>query len=137
MTAWSKTALALAGAAVALGAIGEAPRTVHRDAKGLERATLDVSRAILLEDAPAARKALDELVEHSPALGPDAAGLFGADIYNTDRAFHTTLNNAREYAGRGNLEELFNEFVWIQRSCRRCHELSRPRGLLPRDGPLR
>ena len=128
---------ASAGAAwfAASGAQPEA-RPVHDDPAALERAMLEAFRELFREDAPAARKALDRMLELSRRLSPEERDHLGGALLSTDRAYRTTLNGVREKSGAGEVDAAYDEFDWVQRTCRDCHGLARERGLLPAEGPL-
>jgi hypothetical protein len=122
---------ATADEAVRDEAVSETVPSIHRDARALEDATLAVTRALLREDAEAARNALDLMARHTRRLDRLEDEALGSDILSFDHGFHVTLGRSRELAGKGNLEEAFNQFVWVQRSCVGCHRLAREQGLLP------
>lgn len=110
----------------------EAPdvERLHGDAKNIEQAVLDATRAFMREDSAAARKALDRLANESRELAPEDDARYGSAVLNYNRALRVTLDRARESAGKGELEPAFDQFVWVQRTCRICHGLARERGLL-------
>jgi hypothetical protein len=127
-------AAALAGSAddAPPGTEGEVPlQPVHADTRGLEDAVLEATAAYLHEDGAAARKALDGIAANCRVLRLEDEEALGREVVVYDGAFHTTLNRARELASRGDLEESFNQFVWVQRSCVACHRLARRAGLSP------
>ncbi len=97
-----------------------APSTLHAhvDPAGLERAVLDATLAFLRSDLVSARSALDRIEESCNRLKRDEGTPFSGDVIVYDQAFHAALDFAREYAGKGRLEESFDQFVWIQRGCR-------------------
>jgi hypothetical protein len=97
----------------------------HADAEALERSVLAVVRSILRGEVEAATRELARTAELAPPLGPDRERDYGAEIYNGDRAFQITLTRAREDAADGNLDELFQEFSWLQRTCLHCHTKGR------------
>ena len=129
--------LLVAGVAWAALASEEAGKRYHRDSKSMEQASLAMSRALILEDMAAARKALEQLAEISPPLAPEAKEIFGRPIYDADRALQQTLTRAREFAALENVSRTFDEFIWVRRTCLSCHEISRKEGRLPATGPLR
>ena len=51
-----------------------------------------------------------------------------------EEALHKVLGNTREYVVSGEMDRAFDEFTWVQRTCRNCHRLARERGLLPTKG---
>jgi len=115
----------------------EAPKPYHQNALAMEEASLAVSRALIVEDMQAARKALDTLAEVSPALVPEAKEIYGRPIYDADRALQQTLTRAREFAALENVARAFDEFIWVRRTCLNCHDIGRKEGRLPASGPLR
>jgi hypothetical protein len=127
--------LTLAGLGTLLVAEGPA-RPLHRDGKSMGQATMAVSRGLIFEDAEMVRKALEELGHASPPLKVEEREIFGREIYDADRAFHLTLVRAREYAALGDIAKMFDEYVWVQRTCMNCHGISRKQGLLAAEGPI-
>lgn len=101
---------------------------VHADAAALERAVLDTTAAFLHEDLPAARAALDRVEAACRRLGPDDTPAYASELVVYDQAFHVTIDRAREFAGRGIADKAFDQFVWMQRGCRACHDLARKSG---------
>ena len=112
------------------------PRRVHKNGKALAEGLLEVTAALLRDDAKAARTALDRMEEACRRLPPEEDEFFGSGILILDRALHKVLSGSREYSGAGEVERAFDEFVWVQRTCRQCHALAREQGLLPKTGPL-
>ena len=106
---------------------------IHRDHKVMEDSAVEVTRSLLLEDSVGAKRALDRLYEFSPPITPEIGNALGEKVYVADKAFHTTLQRAREYAAAGNVEAVFDEYVWVQRTCRQCHRLMRS---APAPAPL-
>lgn len=102
----------------------------------MERETLRVVRAFLRDDPETAQAALERLDASCRRLAPEEDERFGAGARTLDQALHRVVGNAIEYAGAGQTERAFDEFVWAQRTCRRCHALAREQGLLPAKGPL-
>ena len=128
-------ALALAFAARAADEPATEPpaplRRVHPDPQRVVEHTLEAARAFLTEDAHAARAALDALTRESPPLDRDRDEGYGHEILSFDRAFHVTIDRSRESATGGDLEDAFNQFVWVQRACVTCHGMAREKGFLP------
>ncbi len=112
------------------------PRRVHSDGKALAAALLEVTAALLRDDAKAARPALDRMEEACRRLPPEEDEFFESGMISLDRALHRVLAGSREYSGAGDAGRTFDEFVWVQRTCRQCHSLAREQGLLPKTGPL-
>ena len=121
---------------VALAAEAE-PKPYHRDAKAMEQTSLAVSSALIVEDMQAVREALNKMAEISPALVPEAKEIYGQPIYDADRALQQTLTRAREFAAFDNVSRAFDEFIWVRRVCKNCHDAARKEGRLPESGPLR
>ncbi len=111
-------------------------RRLHVDGKALAEALLDVTAALLRDDGKAARLALDRMEEACRRLPPEEAEFFGSGLITLDQALHKVLTGSREYSGAGEVERTFEEFIWVQRTCRQCHALARDEGLLPKTGPL-
>jgi len=112
------------------------PRRVHSDGKALAEALYEVTAALLRDDTKVARAALDRMEEACRRLEPEEVEFFGSGMITLDRALHKVLSGSREYAGAGEVERTFDEFIWVQRTCRQCHTLAREQGLLPKKGPL-
>jgi hypothetical protein len=104
---------------------------VHRDAQALEDGVLEATRAFLREDAPAFRAEMDRMEAATRRLDREADAAYGPDLLTYEQAFHVTLDRAREFAARGDLENAFHQFVWVQRACVTCHGLAREKALLP------
>lgn len=113
----------------------QAPR-VHSDGKVLAEATLEATEALMRDDGAAARRALDRMEQACRQLAPEEGPSFFDGILTLDRAFHKTLTNSREYSAAGEVDTTFDEFIWVQRTCRQCHALAREAGMLPQKGPL-
>ncbi len=111
-------------------------RRVHSDGKALAGALLEVTAALLRDDPKAARLALDRMEEACRTLAPEEDEFFGSGMITLDRALHKVLAGSREYSGAREVERTFDEFIWVQRTCRQCHALAREQGLLPKKGPL-
>ena len=126
----------LAGAVFLADSTSPERASFHSDGKAVERAALEVSRALYRDDAAAARKALDSLEKLCRRLNPEEEETFGSEIVSTDRAYHLALDRTRELAGKGQAEQAFEQFFWVQRTCRACHGFARDRGMLPAKGPL-
>jgi len=132
------------GAAMALGAgFGAAAtdeaaevREYHVDGPAMGRAATQASAALLREDVEVARKALRTLQDSAGRMQPEEGDLFGTGSRTFDRALHKVLSTTRESLAGGETGRAFDEFVWVQRTCRECHAVARERGLLPADGPL-
>lgn len=110
---------------------GGTPPPVHRDAVVLERSSLETVRSFLREDSVAACRALEQVEENTRRLDRLVDAAYGEELIIYEQAFHTTLDRARELAGKGRLEDAFNQFVWVQRACIVCHGIAREQGLLP------
>jgi hypothetical protein len=106
-------------------------RTVHTDSVALVQRSLDTTRAFLAEDPAAARTSLDSLKKLTPPLDRELDEPFGSEMINLDRAFHVTIDRSREFATAGRQAEAFDQFVWVQRACIKCHGLAREAGRLP------
>ena len=105
----------------------------------LEEAVLDAILAFLREDQAGALDAIRRVGTYSRPLkrGPDD-DRYSREVVNYDQAFHIVVGHSREFAEQGDLKNSFNQFVWVQRTCVECHDLSRREGVLPDDGkPLR
>ena len=103
---------------------------VHGDARLLVGATSDALRALLVEDAVAARLALDRVDAQIRELKAEEHVHYGRDLVSYSRALKQTINLARETAGRGDVDRAFDEFVSIQLACRTCHDHARKEGLV-------
>lgn len=111
-------------------------RRVHSDGKALAEALMEVTEALLRDDGKTARLALDRMEDACRRLPPEEIEFFGSGMITLDRALHKVLSGSREYSGAGEVERTFDEFIWVQRTCRQCHALARDQGLLPKTGPL-
>jgi hypothetical protein len=109
---------------------------VHVDGKAMERAAVRASASLLRDDPVAAKQALKQLDAACRRLNPEEDETFGPGARTLDQALHKVLGNTREYVGAGEMDRAFDEFTWVQRTCRQCHVLAREHGLLPSKGPL-
>jgi hypothetical protein len=133
--------------AVCFGVRGEVPsaraepsdppeREVHADAGRLVQSVLDTTHAFLAEDPVAARAALDAVKAATPPLHPDDdEPSYGSEMVNLDRAFHMTIDLAREHVTDGRMTKGFDQFVWVQRACVKCHKMAREQGRVVRLQP--
>lgn len=108
--------------------------SVHLDVRAVEEGVLEATRAFLREDPAAFRRGLDRVETATRRLDREADEAYGSDLITYEKAFHVTLDRAREFAIRGDLENAFHQFVWVQRACITCHGLAREQGLLPPAG---
>lgn len=109
---------------------------VHVDGKAMGRAATAATAALLRDDPVAAKEALRQLEASCRRLSPEEDDMFGPGARTLDQALHKVLGNTREYVGAKEMDRAFDEFTWVQRTCRHCHALARERGLLPAKGPL-
>jgi hypothetical protein len=101
------------------------PAPIHADGAALERAVADAATAFLRSDQRVTREALDRIEAGCRRLGrDDAQGRF-KDVVVYDEAFHKTLDLAREFSASGEIDKSFDQFVWVQKTCRTCHALAR------------
>jgi len=122
--------------ALAVRAQEPAPQPVHRDSAKLLEAVGDAARAHAIEDLAAMGTALDRIDANTRPLGDADRAVYGARTVNYDQAFHVTLDRARQLLAGGDLENAFNQFVWVQRACVVCHADARESGVqIPRPAP--
>lgn len=101
------------------------PPSPHSDGKAAEQAVLDATLAFLREDLKAARPALDRIEAACRRLREDDREAYGPEVVSYDRAFHAALDASREMAGSGDLQRSWEQFMWVTKGCRGCHELAR------------
>jgi hypothetical protein len=104
-------------------------RPVHGKGSDVERLVLEAARGYLREDAAAAKRALDGVAKAFDGLRAEEESIYGEAVVNYDQAFRVTVDRARELAAAGAFDESFDQFVWIQRTCRICHAQAREAGL--------
>jgi hypothetical protein len=109
---------------------------VHADGAAMERRTVEVTRALMHDDSHAVRAALDALEAACRELTPTDVDVLGHRFRTLDQAMHRVIGRTTAYVDAGQFDEAFDEFVWVQRTCRQCHTEARKKGLLPADGPL-
>lgn len=109
-------------------------RDVHKSSEALLRSVLDTTAAFLAEDPVAARAALDRVKDNTPPLHPDDDAAYGSEIVNLDRAFHVTIDLSREFVTKRRMAEGFDQFVWVQRACVKCHGMAREAGWIRSSG---
>lgn len=97
------------------------PRKLHDDAAALRRGMTDALDALLRDDAPGVRSALDRIEAACRRAEPEERATLGDKTTTFDGAFHRQLDLARELAGRGNLEGLAPHFYGLIKGCRGCH----------------
>lgn len=98
----------------------------HVDPAALERAMLDTTLALLRSDPAAARAAMDRVEAGCRRAGPDDG--LSPEILEIDVAFHRTLDLAREWAARGDVEKTWDQLYWIPKGCRQCHAATKKAG---------
>jgi hypothetical protein len=101
------------------------PVPVHADAAEFENAFIDTIRAFVRSDLGAARAALDRMEAGCRRLESDEASPYPQSVVDVDRAFHSTLDKAREYAIKGHEDRAFEQLYWIEKACRMCHDVGR------------
>jgi len=110
--------------------------TFHPAAGDLERAVLDLTRAIVREDVEAAREAMRRIRALEPRrFEADPRPQLPGNIGAIERAFHLTVDAAHAAVDRGDFEDLLSQQRWIITACGRCHTEARRLGQLP-AGPL-
>lgn len=103
---------------------------VHPDPAALEQALLDAVRALVRDDPVAARTALDRVEKGCRRLGQDEIPSFSSDLVEYDAAVHLTIDRTREFSARGDLDRAQEQTWWLQKGCRKCHEIARKDGLM-------
>ena len=101
------------------------PPSPHPDGKAAEQAVLDATLAFLREDLKTARSALDRIEAACRRLREDDHQAYGSEVVGYDRAFHAALDVSREMASAGNLQRSWEQFMWVTKGCRGCHEIAR------------
>jgi hypothetical protein len=101
------------------------PAPFHADGAALERAVQDATAAFLRSDLRSAREALDRIKAGCPTLARDGAPKRSDDEMLSDQLLQRTLDLAREFSVSGETDKAFDQFAWVQRACRMCHELAR------------
>jgi hypothetical protein len=114
----------------------DAPKRVHPRPELLRPALREIATSLMRDDVVAALAAVERLEEANPQLFIEDNEHFGPTAKNLSQALHKVLDGTKGYLHRGDAEEAFNEFVWVQRTCRSCHQKGRELGLLPAEGPL-
>ena len=113
-------AVLLLGALVSVA--GDAPpQKLHLDPSDLRRAMGEALDALLRDDAPAVRAALDRVEAGCRRAGQDERAILGEKTVTYDGAFHRQLDFARELAGRGDLDGFGPHFYGLIKGCRGCH----------------
>ncbi len=103
---------------------------IHSDLPALEKAVVDATVAYIRGDMKAARAALERVESGSRRLGWDDDPKAPQDMIEYDQAFHKTVDLAREFAAKEQVDRSFDQFVWAQRACRVCHGLAVKHGYL-------
>ena len=73
-------------------------------------------------------------VDYGLVLYQEAAACPGADVRSIRRAVGPSIWWAAVTTA-GDLEDAFNQFVWVQRACVTCHGMAREKGFLPARKP--
>lgn len=110
------------------------PRPVHLDVRAIEDGVVKATLGYLREDPAEIREGLERIEASTRRLDREADETLGSDLIVYEQAFHVTLDRSREFVNRGDLENSFTQFVWLERACITCHGLARERGLLPAAG---
>lgn len=134
-----------AGATLVLGLVGgmcsplaadQPARRVHAQPELIRPALSQAATALMADDVKAAIVAVEQLEATNPRLFVEDNERFGQSASNLSQSLHKVLEGTKAYLHRGDVEEAFNEFVWVQRTCRACHRQARGLGLLPAEGTL-
>lgn len=131
--------LAALGLAVTVSATdppsSDPPPAFHPDPRALEQAVLDATLALLREDAPAARRALDRMEEGCVRRTVEEDPTLSSQVAAWDAGFHRQLDTGRELAKRGNVDGTYDTLAWLHRGCRGCHRQARLDGRMPSAPP--
>jgi hypothetical protein len=117
-------------AAAAASSPQSSPAPIHVDGPGVEKGILDATKALLYGDSQSAREALDRVEANCRRVAYDETPAWPRAMVDQDVGLHAALTRAREYASRSMWEDAANSLVWVERSCRTCHEL-RPTSASP------
>ena len=120
-------AVAVSGLEPETNDAGSVPAPVH-DGDLLER-SIELSRALLSEDAAAAYEAARRLHAGCRVLMPEDLDHYGSAIRSIDKTFHAALLQTRELIAQGQVEEALGQQAWVERSCLICHRLAREQAL--------
>jgi hypothetical protein len=113
-------------AAPGAGAPPAAPAPIHVDAKDLQQSMLDLTTAFIAGDAKAVRAAFDRTEKDCRRIADDETPPWPQAFVEQDQALHSVLDQAREFAARGDLEHAIQNQQWTIRICRDCHALREP-----------
>lgn len=108
----------------------------HRDAADLEAAMVDLTRAVMRDDAGGAGVALARIAQLEPRrFEADPRPELPGDMPAVERAFHQTLDAARAAVERPDLATVLDQQRWMIMACRRCHAVARREGWMA-PGPV-
>ena len=104
---------------------------IHPDPEALMAAFLDATRAVVIGDNKGLRAALDRVQNRCARISDLDTVNYSARIKNIDKAFHTSVDVARELAGDGKTRQAYEQYLWVERGCWMCHSSARSEGLMP------
>lgn len=113
---------------------------MHADSEALLKALGETARCLAREDAACTRAALDRMEPNCARIQIQSDTRFDDRVRSADRAFHATVDRARELASAGEIAKTSQQFTWIRQTCLICHEASRRLGIgpaLPVPNPTR
>ncbi|MDH3627964.1 MAG: hypothetical protein OEV00_02890 [Acidobacteriota bacterium] len=123
--------------------VAEAAKTeppIHVDGEALTVALGDAAKCLAREDSACARAALDRLEANCRPIQVEPDSRYDDRVRNLDRAFHATVDRARELAGVDDLPNVSRQYTWVRQTCVMCHTASRMLGIgpeLPVPEPVR
>ncbi len=124
-------AIAGAAAEVATPSAQAAPARIHGDGTEMERAVLDVVLSCLRDEGKGAVAGMDRIAASCRTLSRDRDPAIHRDVILYDQALHAALAKSRDLAVGRHMTETFDQFVWVMRACRSCHQMARTHGLMP------
>jgi len=101
---------------------------VHGEGALLENAVVEVLLGCLRENPAAAIAGMEKIEGNCRRLSPSESAPLPLGVLTYDQALHMALAKSREFAEAGQITGAFDQFVWVMRACRQCHEMVRRAG---------
>ena len=108
---------------------------VHQPGEQMERALTDTVLACLRDDAAAAFAGMERLEAACRRLSYEDVPPPSRGVLTYDQALHTALDRSKELLRTKHVTEAFDQFVWVMRACRQCHEMARRDATTPAPAP--
>ncbi len=134
-----RTTLAALALAYGLTAVPSPPpspspapsRHLHKDPAALEQGLVDTLRAYARQDPDGIAAGLGKMEGACRAIADDPDAGFPKEVVTHDRAYHKVVATCGEWAKKGDLDQFLEAYLWLARSCGRCHAAAESAGVKP------